>query len=113
MNSVGLYSPAFVTRLLDNSITIFRVEYDSRGNKIFDEGELASGEDTPSFFSGIFNAELLDSDYLNQQKYMGSITDSDNMNEEEKEEKLLNDIGKYTNLEMMDVEASEHHEANQ
>lgn len=82
ITNVGLYSPGFVNRLLSKSIKVFRVEYDEDGKKIFDEGELASEESEPSFFSGIFRVSLLDSEYLNQQEYLGSMTDEDNMNEE-------------------------------
>lgn len=78
ISTVGLYSPGFVNRLLSKSIRVFRVEYDELGNKIFDEGELASNDSEPSFFSGIFRVSLLDSDFLNQQEYLGSVTDDEN-----------------------------------
>ena len=42
---------------------------------IFDEGQIGSEESEPSFFSGIFAAGLLDSDYLNEQSYLGSMSD--------------------------------------
>lgn len=66
IKSAGHYTPRFVSKILSKSITVFNVQYDNHGKKIIDEGELESDEEEPSFFSGIFNIDLLDSDYLNQ-----------------------------------------------
>lgn len=68
-------------------IKIFEVIYDEKGKKLADEGEIRSDESEPECFKGIFNADLLDSDYLNELEYLGSMTDSEDKKLKEKGQK--------------------------
>jgi hypothetical protein len=66
LHNVGLYTPGVLNRVMSYQIDIFKVTYDEEGNKIDDEGEIGSEESEPECFKGIFNGDLLDSEYLNQ-----------------------------------------------
>lgn len=64
MQSAGVYSSKVISKIRGVRIKVFDVIYAEDGKKLADEGEIRSDESEPECFKGIFNADLLDSEYL-------------------------------------------------
>lgn len=94
-------------KVLNLKIDVNQPEYDEEGQLIVDSEE---DEEAYENFEGIFNAHLLEDEYLDQQSYKGSMTDEDSslvenklMNEQEREE----DIKKHLNVDFSENEENE------
>ena len=85
--------------------------YDLNGEIVDPEDEEEYGDEDP--YDGVFNAHLLEEDYLDAQEYEGSMSDYVDSDDQKNEEKIRKDVQKHLNIHFEDEEYGDQSQSSQ